>query len=372
MRRVLLGFTDAWPEDFPNKKRRLLIIFATITWLYRLTVFIGIAWLVYYFFFKVLGVILFIIEILWFVLLPIWHELKIWFKRKSEIKMNRVLLGLTFIGGLIALGLVPWQTTVRGTTWIHATKQSVIFTPIPGKLSDLAQAGAFNKGDRLFILTSPDIALQASRAQALSEASSAQLRGLSGLEDGEEKRAELQFQQEKFNAEVKLYKDEINRLDLTAPFAGILQDIDENLSIGTWVHPKQPLASLIDPNSWVADVLVEESQIARIHKDDKVTVYIQQSAFEKRYGRVAEIDTLKIQALPHPMLDAQNGGAISTLPGTGHIPTQAFYKVRVVFDTQKDLSKMLLAEAAIETQAKAWLPTFFERVAALFVRESGF
>jgi putative peptide zinc metalloprotease protein len=377
LRRTVLGVQDAWPEDFSPKKRRLLIIFSSITWVYRMTVFLGIAWLVYYLFFKVLGILLFIVEIGWFVVLPIWRELSIWFKRRAEIKLNRIIIGLGLLGGLIALGLMPWQTTVKATGWLHATRQHQIFTPTAGKLAAMVDLGITQKvsvkqGQRIFTLTSPDIALNALKSLGMAQARAAELKGLSGMDDGESKRANLENQQAQFNAEVKLYKDELSRMDLTAPFTGTLQDADENLTLGTWVQPKQPMAVLIDPQSWAADVLVEETEISRIKVGDNAHIYLNNGSFTVLEGTVTAIDTAKVSNLPHPMLDAQYGGKIATLPGDKLIPTQGYYKVRVSFNAQPNLQKMTVANVKIETEAKAWLPTVFERVAALFVRESGF
>lgn len=371
-RRTVLGVNDAWPEDFSAKKRNSLIVFSCVTWLYRMTVFLGIAWLVYYLFFKLLGIILFLIEISWFIAIPIWRELSVWAKRRSEIKRNRIILSISLLGGLVALGFIPWQTTVKGAGWVHASNQHIIYTPTAGKLVAMATTGKVNKGQQLFALNSPDIALEALKSEGLANSREAELRGLSGIEDGESRRATLENQQAKFTAEVKLYTDELSRMDLTAPFAGTLQDIDDGLSIGTWVHPNKAMAVLVDPQSWVVDVMVEEVDIARLKLGDAAAIFLHNSSFNKIQGTVIAIDTTKINALPHPMLDAQHGGGIATLQGDKSIPTQGFYKVRVQFSNQPRLSIMALANVKIETQAKAWLPTVFERVAALLVRESGF
>ena len=372
-RRLLLGFDDNWPEEFPPKKRRFLIAFATFTWAYRLTVFLGIAWLVYYFFFKVLGIILFSVEILWFVIWPNWRELKVWFERRVEIKTSRLILGFILLGGLIVLGMIPWQTSVHGAGWIHTSHQTTIFTPTPGKLVAFRDKGHVEKGETLFQLTSPDIAIEATRSQALAKSRNDELRSLTGQEDGEAKRAQLQSQQEKFSAEVKLYKDELSRMDLAAPFAGELRDVEDNLAVGTWIAPKQPLAVLIDPQSWAVDTFVEEADIGRIKLGDKAKIYLQGSHLQQFMGEVTEIDTAaRVQSLPHPMLDAQHGGAIATLPGDKLVPKQALVKVRVSFDAQPNLQRMAAGNVVIQTQARAWLPSAFERVAALFVRESGF
>jgi putative peptide zinc metalloprotease protein len=372
LRRTVLGVTDAWPEDFSQQKRRALIIFSCITWLYRMTVFLGIAWLVYYLFFKVLGILLFVVEIGWFVVLPIWRELQVWFTRRSEIKINRAIISLGLVGGLIALGLIPWQSNVAGAGWVHATNQHLVYTPTAGKLTAMTPAGNVQKGQRLFGLTSPDIAIDALRSQGMADARADELRGLIGMQDGEQQRAQLQSQQEKFNAEVKLYQDELSRMDLTAPFDGKLLDIDDNLSIGTWVQPKQPMAVLIDPQSWAVDVMVNEAEINRVALNNKATIYLNNAKLTKLKGTVQSIDSTEVSALPHTMLDAQFGGKIATLPGNKAIPTQGFYKVRIRFNQQPNLQRMAMANVKIETQAKAWLPTVFNRIAALFVRESGF
>jgi putative peptide zinc metalloprotease protein len=372
LRRTVLGVRDDWPEDFSPKKRRALIVFSCVTWVYRMIIFLGIAWLVYYLFFKVLGIILFVVEILWFIAIPIWRELQVWAKRRTEIKLNRIVISLGLLGGLIALGFIPWQTTVKGAGWVHATNQHYIYTPTAGKLAAMAQAGKVEQGQQLFALNSPDISLEALKSQGLAQSREAELRSLSGIEDGEARRTGLENQQAKFNAEVKLYEDELSRMDLTAPFTGVLQDIDDSLNIGTWVSPKYAMAVLVDPQSWAIDVMVEETEINRVKVGDAAKIYFSDGAFNTLEGSVAAIDSTKVMALPHPMLDAQYGGNIATLNGDKSIPAAGFYKVRVNFKQQPNLQKMALANVNIETAAKAWLPTVFERVAALLVRESGF
>jgi len=161
-------------------------------------------------------------------------------------------------------------------------------------------------------------------------------------------------------------------MDLTAPFTGVLQDIDDSLNIGTWVSPKYAMAVLVDPQSWAIDVMVEEAEINRIQVGDAAKIYFNDGAFQTLEGSVTATDYAKVNALPHPMLDAQYGGNIATLTGDKSIPAHGYYKVRVNFKQQPTLQKMALANVKIETAAKAWLPTVFERFAALLVRESGF
>ncbi|HEY7804970.1 MAG TPA: secretion protein HylD, partial [Orrella sp.] len=70
LREKLFVFGDPMPEEADTRKRRAMVLFAWLTWIYRFVVFLGIAILVYQFFFKALGIVLFVIELWYFVARP--------------------------------------------------------------------------------------------------------------------------------------------------------------------------------------------------------------------------------------------------------------------------------------------------------------
>src|SRR5204863_9242324 len=61
IRKWLFGWSISPPEKFSRSFHRLLVIYSILTWLYRFTIYVSIAVLVYHFFVKMLGIILFII-----------------------------------------------------------------------------------------------------------------------------------------------------------------------------------------------------------------------------------------------------------------------------------------------------------------------
>ena len=89
IRKNILGLDDVKPEILTKEKEKFFILYAIGTWIYRFFLFLGIAVLVYYFAFKVLGIILFLVEILWFILLPVYKELKIWWTKRTQVKFNK-------------------------------------------------------------------------------------------------------------------------------------------------------------------------------------------------------------------------------------------------------------------------------------------
>src|SRR6185369_17034752 len=84
LRRTFFGLDAPMPEPQLRPRQRAgLILFAYITWVYRLTVFLGIALLVYHFAFKLLGIFLMMVELVWFIAKPIWTEVAyLWSARR--------------------------------------------------------------------------------------------------------------------------------------------------------------------------------------------------------------------------------------------------------------------------------------------------
>ena len=374
LRRTLLGLPVPWPERLPGQGNALMIIFAVLTWIYRLAVFFGIALIVYHSFFKVLGLALFALEIYYFILRPIFAEVRAWFALRQKIAPWRRRSAWLLPGFLLLSGLLPWPGHVAASGWLHAGRQHIVHAPFAGRLVTLPTTVTVDAGQALFLLEAPELAISAGRAGALAAARGRELLGLIGLPEGEARRNSVEQQQAQFVAEEQLYRQEQLRLQLTAPFAGQLRDLDENLQPGVWVHPRQPLAIIIDAKSWVVDALVEEVDIARLAPGNRARVLIEGQNPYFLSGQVSEIDAGRTQNLPHPLLDAKHGGPLPTVAGAAgeSVLRDARYRVRIVLDAPPHSPQMAVARVDIEGAAQAWLGSALERWAALLIRESGF
>ena len=373
LRRCLLGLDEGYTETFPQHKRRALIAFAFITWAYRLTVYLGIAWLVYTFFIKVIGIILFTVEMIWFVFNPIYRELMVWHTKRKEIP-SKHRTGWKLAGaGLLALALIPWQSKVHAPGWLYATQQTHLYTPIAGQLVSMHREGEVKQGETLFSLTSPELSIAANRAEAISYARNQQLRGLAAVEGGEAKRASITSQRDQYLAEAKLHLDELARMEINAPMNGVLMDLDDTLKPNTWVHPKQLLGVLIDPHSWAVDAFVTENEVQRIAIGQTVSLMVTSPSVQSLTGKVSRIDHTRLSNLPNPLLASEHGGAIATLGDKALTPKQALYRVHITFDQAvPNFKQVTQVEANIHVEAKAWLPDVLKRVGAVLIRESGF
>ncbi len=378
LRRTLLGFNEPWPEQLHDKQGAMLISFALATWIYRLVVFFGIALLVYFFFFKVLGIFLMVVELVWFIAKPVWTEIRVWRERKSEIRSSRMILAVLLLVSVLLAAVIPWQTGIHGYGWMHPERQLVVYSPLAGRLIALPSAGPVTQGQILFSLESPDLLLAEQRASGLADARGRELMGLTGLQDGEERRAQVTSQQDKFRAEANLYVGEQSRLKLVAPFSGVLVDLDPQLTNGVWIQPRQPLANVVDPASWVVEAFISEESVDRVRVGDHARVHLGLNSISVLQGRVQEVDSSRTTVLPHSMLDAKAGGPIATLISTGderrqeRVPKNAIYRVKITLDSKPQGQQMQLTNIVISGAPRAWLPGILNRVAAIAIRESGF
>ena len=127
LRTTIFGLQEPMPEPaLAAAARRWLIAFALVTWIYRLVVFFGIALLVYHMFFKLLGIFLMLLELVWFIARPIWNETAyLWAQRSKRPRR------------LAPRAARRWWSA-RSRVWMVPVTNEVI---APGILPRLAGAG---------------------------------------------------------------------------------------------------------------------------------------------------------------------------------------------------------------------------------------
>lgn len=381
LRRVLLGWNDPWPEHQAPDRRRALIAFALTTWVYRLVVFLGIALMVYLFFFKVLGIVLMLLEIHWFIARPVMQELKQWRDRRGEIAPRRRwwLAGLV-AGGLILL-LVPIQSRVEAYGVLRAAGQHTLHAPFGARITQMPTRRTFQAGDVVFVLDSEALGIAQDRSRQLAQAREVQLQGLIGLPDGEQQRQSIESQKAVHEAEARLNLDERSRLVLRAPLAGTLVDVDPQLAESVWVGPRQPLGVVVAPARWVVDALVPEADLERVAPGQTVRLRTLSRSTQWFDGRVAAVDVARTTVLPDAMLEARFGGPLATVPGprlpgqtqlSDHVARDALFRVRIEVDGAPAELMTSTVRVQIDGASHSLLTRIGRSVAAVLIRESGF
>lgn len=376
LRRHVLGFTDVWPEHFPDSQRRALVLFAFCTWLYRFLIFLGIAWAVYAFFFKALGIFLMAVEIAWFIVKPAWSELSVWKQRWQDVLPGR---RLRLYAGLLLAGLIlliPWPVDVEAQGVAHAERQHLLFAPFPAMLEDLRAAGAVQAGAHLASFAAPDVSARERRVLAAADALEQRLAGLLETQDGVDQYMALSQKLKEQQAEIQAAREELGRLQLLAAFDGVWRDIDPSLRPGTWLGTREPLGVLLDPSSWVVDAYVEQRQVDRVKPGARAD-FLPEGSLTALSAVVVAVDSTRSQRLLHPMLDSRHGGSLSTRQeGSETVLSTALYRVRLHLDIPSDAAHQEMRQqrgvVRIQGEVRSLAWETIKGSLAVLIRESGF
>lgn len=377
LRELLFDLGEERPEHFPPRREAWLIAFAWATWVYRLVVFLGIAVLVYHFFIKLVGIFLFLVEIVWFVAMPIRHELQAWRERWPHIRSRRrSRLSLLLLGGLVALLLVPWPGRLHSSGVLRPAEIWPLFAPGPAQVEQLAygEGALVPAGAELIRLAAPELRMRREGLQARIAALRWQAAS-AGF--GEDSRAQLQSRQEELataTAELAGLDEDLSRYAPKAPFAGHLRDLDPDLHRGQWLAAKEPIALLVGQGNLV-ETYLDEEQVKRISVGDRGAFITDAGEGPLLRLRVTNVDADATRALPNGMLAVQAGGHILTRQrGDQLVPEHGVYRVSLAVESPLDHLKGQSWRGQVVLHARWEAPAwrYLRSALAVLVREASF
>ncbi len=376
MREVLFAPGEPVPEEMDDKLRNQLLIYAWITWVYRFFLFLGISALVYFFFFKVLGIFLMVVEVGWFLVLPIFLEMKEWWKRRDKANNRSGYRTLAVFGLILMLLLVPWQTRVPLSGVLDAEHRIALYAPENAHVLTFPVVNGqhVQKGELLIELQSDELDHQLDGLQRqmdlLQWQTSAQ--GVSG--DVAAQGRILRQQIIGDVAQLGSLKERIARLKMKAPFSGEVVMVNLDASQGDYVQGGEKLLSLVDSKKATVRAYVSESDLGRFEAGAKARFYPDDPALKAMDMRVEDIDRASAKVLLDPPLASIFGGDIPVLQGKGGslIPQQAVYRVILHPLQDTPVQKSIRGKVYIEGSRKSILARFFNQVIAVVIRESGF
>lgn len=377
VRRVLLGVVEKPPEVLAAKTRRLLVGLAWVTWLYRLILYVGIALLVYHFFIKLVGILLFAVEMWWFILKPVYRELSSWWERRAEWRGNaRVRRSAVVAGALLLLLFAPLPSRVRATAVLSPQQMAKIYAPEAGRLAarptDAARVGA---GETIAVIDSSTIDRQREIQEARIEALQRQV--AAAAFDAQLRPQLLVLQSDLAAAEASLasVSRQASRLELRSPFAGKVVDVDPELATGDWLAKGTQLAVVVGNGQWRAAAYLPEDEARRIARGDRAVFFPGQEAGASIELRVESVDADSTRSLPDARFASSAGGDVSARRiGDRLVPDKAVYRVTMraekvppALATRSWRGHVVIRGAWSSTGAR-----YAQAALAVIVREAGF
>lgn len=384
LRKIIFGLPDPVPEQFSPHLHRVLVAYAWGTWVYRFFLFLGIALLVYFFAFKLLGIVLFLVEIIWFIGLPVFREVVMWWQRRGDIiRQRRAMVSFFVLGTIIGLLVLPIQKNIAVPAVLAAKQERQHFSPAAAKIEQvLVRTGSLVKpGDVLVRLSSPEY-VEAQTTARLKLKLVRQRLGR-GMASAEEKalRQVLQREEKALVAELAGLVAKMDDLVLHADISGVVTDVAPGLAPGLWVNQDVRLVQVVAKNDqFIVQGLVDERNVGRLSAGaegvfvSENTRPVKLPVVVERIGLANGGNNRAGRELKY--LSALNGGPVAMDQGSrGTVRTSAaVYPVR--FTVVEGRNRAWLHEqrgtVVVAAKAESVSGRFFRNALSVLVREAGF
>lgn len=376
LREKLFGFDIAPPEIWTEKRKHFLIIYAYSIWIYRLILFTGIAWAVYYFFFKALGLALFAVEIGWFIIKPIAKELAVWRKLiAAQDGPLRPRLSWVMPILLIVLLFIPWQSRLIVPGLLQAEAEYTFYCIEAAEVQKVlvGEGDNVNAGQILVKLASPDLDYKILAAQLkldeLTEKLGSQSLELKLARNNPKDREELQSTQAEL-AGLKAVKD---KLTVRSTFAGRIRDLSDVLRPGQWLAQNEPLGMVTNPNALVV-TYVEEADLSKLKINGEGEFYPQGGDLSSFPLKIIAIDKAGTRELKVEELASKYGGEIAVRPDGEEqlIPEQGIYRVLMqAQDIESTETYTVRGRLSLSTTPESIAEKLMRLATVAIVKESG-
>lgn len=379
LREWLFGLGEPPAEHFSDRMRRFLIVYAYATWLYRFVLFLGIALVVYHFFFKLAGIVLLLLEVGWFIGMPIYRELKQWYDRRQMMRWNKnTITTFALSAGLLALFIIPWQSHIKAPALLEPDLHKTFYAPVAGRVLEArAESGqAVEQGELLFIIASPELDYELEQVRNQIHIHRTSL-GRIGTRNLLEAREVIQQKLQEAITAYQGYREQMDQLQIRAPFSGEVVWVEDALTPGRWVSNELPLASIVDKRSLEVNAYVTEDQLGGIRQKGEASFHPENPKIEKVRLEIKEIDTTSTRSFSESPLVSVFGGDIAVRENAdGELtPQTAVYRVRLGIDGS-DLERLshqvLRGTVHMAGDSRSILDRIWLKVSSVLIRESGF
>ncbi len=378
IRSSFFGLVQELPEPtFTVRQRFGLVLFALIVWIYRLVVFLGIALLVYHMFFKLLGIAMMALELIWFIFKPVWTEFKYLWARRQDVRIRMFSFSVTGLSLAILVWMVPISNELTAPAVIRAENAQEIYSPVSARIvSILVKDGErVEPGQLLFKLEVPELFLRATKAEvSLVTARSEFLRAVA-ITRQQERREVLLQQIAEAVAEQLAVKEEAQRLEIRAGDSGIVHDMSAQIMEGRWINSKELLARVVSPERAVIEAYIPESRVKSVTPGQIVRFIPEVAGATPIEGIVRSIDTTSTRQINHRVLASPYGGAITAVVDKRGIAMSQDPVYRVFIEPRRETRETLVVmrgTVRIEVDLEVLAQNFVSRAISIFVRETGF
>ena len=370
IRELLFGYDRPAPEE----RRRWLIPFAYAMWLYRLLVFFGIAYIVYSYFFKVLGVLLAVVQVFRMLLLPVGKEVSRWWEWRDEASRGHLGRSTAAIAVVLLAVTLPVDRKLELPGYWQAGSVVTLYAPLAGQLRSMPATGAesVTAGEAVIEIASPDLEFELSQAEHDIRSSQYQLERTSFSAALAQERLSLQARLGGALEKRVDLRAQLEDATLIAPFSGRVADRQPDLREGDWVRKGDRLVTLIDDRAGEVVAYVSESELGALRDGARGRFYPEGGTLPVQEVRLTEVDGYALEALDQAYAASSFGGGLDVRNGKDGalIPQRATYRITLATGAPSR-DRVLRGVLVLDAEARSLLAIAWRQLLGVWRREAG-
>jgi len=378
MRRQFFGLREPLPEPtFSNNQRRAMVMFALFIWAYRLVVYIGIALLVYHAFFKLLGIVLMVLEFGFFIIRPVVNEAKYLWARRQLTHFNKGAIATFAASLLLLVWLVPVANEVTAPAVLIAEREQTVFVPTSGQILsvEVVAGQRVEAGQTLVRMSSAELVLRERNAYLSLATARAEYLRAAATRAQQERLMVLDGQVAEAETELQAVVEEKSRLVVRASGPGLVRDLRSDLVPGRWIGSRELMMRIVSPGAASVEAFVTDAQIESVEVGQLVKFIPEVAGMAAITGKVISIDTTANKQVTRTLLAGPYGGGIPAVldKRTGVTAQNAIYRVVIRPETTFNPDDfMVRGTVRVKTDLTLVTQNFLFRAASIFIRESSF
>ena len=325
-----------------------------------------------------MGIVLFLVEIVFFIALPVAREIGAWWQLRERLRRTRraALTG----GAVLALAcllFVPWSTRIDVPAVLEWRDPVRLYPARAARVASVqaAQGQDLAAGDKVVTLEVPEIASQI--AQTRTRLDLTRLRLARRMADDQDREQSLVLEDEMRSLQTRLagFEQERDLLTMRMPVSGRLLELNPALHAGRWVSKTEPIATIGKPGHWIVRGYVGESDLRRLPLGALGTFVAHETllrAFQVALGEISQAGAASIEL---PELMSVHGGAIAVEEDRTRrlVPVSAQFLVTLrPVGTVPPVDRIVRGTVVLHGEAESFAVRAWRQVVTVLVREMGF
>lgn len=375
LREVLFGISAPPPETFPPRKQLALLAYAYSVWVYRFFLYLGIAYIVYVMAGKAIGIVLGLFELVVFILLPIWKELRAWWKMRERIGMSRRAWLTAAACSTAAIAFfTPCLRSVESPGVLVAGDEQEIHVPEPARVTAVSvrEGQQVKAGDLLFEAVSPDLDQKLRKARL--EARLLELR-LSRLIASPKDHEGTVVLKREFKAAREKYEGlqrQRRELHVTAPFDGRIVDLDTAVATGTWVSQDQLLARIATADRARVKAVIADTDLHRIQSGAHGVFVSDEADLPSQAVTLETIAPASDGKLAEATLADLHGGPVASMTSEHTLKVREGWVEAVYTVPGPAPSRLVRGTVVLDAEPQSPASVLWRRIGRVLIREQGF